>query len=311
MKYAIGGEQAGRYQAIQELVAEGSNSVTELTKIANVSRKSYYQWLKRPLSQREIDDQAILEAIYQIEERHQHCAGYRKVTVILNNENQKNQEVKEYTFDFSFRINIKRVRRIMREHGIRADIRQKNHNRKQEQEQIKAENLLNRQFKQTEPNKVWVTDTSEFTYGKNNKVRLHAVLDLYGSYPLSHLVSPTETAEAAVTVFKQAEEKAGAFAPMVHTDRGAAYTSQQFNNYLSSRNSVHSLSAPGTPRDNAVIEHFWSDFKYVWLAHQPHAEPLAELVDQIDRGFEYFTKIEISSKRNNLTAEDFRNEAIA
>lgn len=46
-----GGEQAGRYQAIQELVAEGSNSVTELTKIANVSRKSYYQWLKRPLSQ--------------------------------------------------------------------------------------------------------------------------------------------------------------------------------------------------------------------------------------------------------------------
>ncbi|EEW54778.1 integrase core domain protein [Limosilactobacillus antri DSM 16041] len=229
----------------------------------------------------------------------------------MNNENQKNQEVKEYTFDFSFRINIKRVRRIMREHGIRADIRQKNHNRKQEQEQIKAENLLNCQFKQTEPNKVWVTDTSEFTYGKNNKVRLHAVLDLYGSYPLSHLVSPTETAEAAVTVFKQAEEKAGAFAPMVHTDRGAAYTSQQFNNYLSSRNSVHSLSAPGTPRDNAVIEHFWSDFKYVWLAHQPHAEPLAELVDQIDRGFEYFTKIEISSKRNNLTAEDFRNEAIA
>ncbi|MEE6665753.1 hypothetical protein PS412_10130, partial [Limosilactobacillus fermentum] len=51
------------------------------------------------------------------------------------------------------------------------------------------------------------------------------------------------------------------------------------------------------------------DFKYVWLAHQPHTETLAELVDQIDHGFEYFTKIEISSKRNNLTAEDFRNEA--
>ena len=40
------GEATGRYQAVQELINETAGSVSELTKIAKVSRKSYYQWLK-------------------------------------------------------------------------------------------------------------------------------------------------------------------------------------------------------------------------------------------------------------------------
>ena len=175
-----GGEATGRYQAVQELINETAGSVSELTKIAKVSRKSYYQWLKRQPTQREIENQAILEAIYQIEKRHQNCAGYKKVTVILNNENGKNQEIPEYTFSFAFRISIKRVRRIMRKHGIKADVRQKKRSRKKEQQQYQEDNLLERKFIQIAPNLIWVSDTTELTYGRNNKVRLHVVLDLYG-----------------------------------------------------------------------------------------------------------------------------------
>lgn len=87
-----------------------------------------------------------MEAIYQIEKRHQNCAGYKKVTAILNNENRKNQEIPEYTFSFDFRINIKRVRRIMRKHGIKADVRQKKRSRKKEQQQYQEDNLLERKF---------------------------------------------------------------------------------------------------------------------------------------------------------------------
>lgn len=251
-----------------------------------------------------------MEAIYQIEKRHQNCAGYKKVTAILNNENRKNQEIPEYTFSFAFRINIKRVRRIMRKHGIKADVRQKKRNRKQEQQQYQEDNLLERKFIQVAPNLVWVSDTTELTYGRNNKVRLHVVLDLYGRYVLSYHISPTETAEAAIEVFKRATKQAGTFAPMIHTDRGAAYTSKDFNNYLTSHNSRHSLSAPGTPADNAVIEHYWGDFKYIWMAHHPHPQTLTELEALVKQGVEYFNTVEISSKRNNLTAEDFRNEAV-
>ncbi len=147
---------------------------------------------------------------------------------------------------------------------------------------------MKRRFNQPLPNLVWVTDTTELSYGAGNKVRLHAVLDLHGRYVIIYLISPTETADAAIEVFKQAQEIAGCFAPMIHSDRGATYTSQAFNSYLASQNSVHSLSAPATPGDNAVIERYWNDFKYTWLAHQPHPKTLAELEDLVKRGVEYF-----------------------
>lgn len=151
---------------------------------------------------------------------------------------------------------------------------------------------MERKFIQVAPNLVWVSDTTELTYGR---------------YALSYHISPLETAEAAIEAFKRAAKQAGTFAPMIHTDCGAAYTSKGFNNYLASNNSRHSLSAPGTP---AVIEHYWDDFKYIWMAHHSHPQTLAELEDLVNQDVEYINTVEISSKRNNLTAEDFRNEAV-
>ncbi len=46
---------------------------------------------------------------------------------------------------------------------------------------------MERKFIQIAPNLIWVSDTTELTYGRNNKVRLHVVLDLYGRYVLSQL----------------------------------------------------------------------------------------------------------------------------
>jgi transposase InsO family protein len=46
------------------------------------------------------------------------------------------------------------------------------------------------------------------------------------------------------------------------------------------------------------------------MAHHSHPQTLAELKDLVKQGVEYFNTVEISSKRNNLTAEDFRNEAV-
>ena len=82
----------------------------------------------------------------------------------------------------------------MQKHGIKADVRQKKRSRKKEQQQYQEDNLLERKFIQIAPNLIWVSDTTGLTYGRNNKVRLHVVLDLYGRYVLSYHISPTETA---------------------------------------------------------------------------------------------------------------------
>ena len=88
-------------------------------------------------------------------------------------------------------VNKKRVIRIMKEHGIKADYRQAKRKRDKERQTYQAENILNRQFKQEAANQVWVTDTTELAYNIHNyKVRLHVVLDLYGQFPISWLITP-------------------------------------------------------------------------------------------------------------------------
>ena len=95
-----------------------------------------------------------------------------------------------------------------------------------------------------------------------------------------------------------AKQKAGGLAPLIHTDRGAAYTSKAFNHYLASNNSQHSYSAPGTPADNAVMEHWWADFKSIWLAHSPQPQTFEDLEQLVTEGIDYFTHSFISGKRN-------------
>ena len=138
------------------------------------------------------------------------------------------------------------------------------------------------------------------------RYRIKIVLDLYGQYPLSWIITPTETSTGAIKVFQMAKQKAGGLAPLIHTDRGAAYTSKAFNHYLASNNSQHSYSAPGTPADNAVMEHWWADFKSIWLEHRPKAQTLAELQEQVRAGIMYFTNQFIFAKRNDLTAAEYR-----
>ncbi|KAF0468979.1 IS3 family transposase [Pediococcus acidilactici] len=222
--------------------------------------------------------------------------GYDKMTRLINLSQQ-----------ISYNVNKKRIIRIMKEHGIKADYRQPTRKRIQTQQAYEAENILKRQFNQTAANQVWVTDTTEITYGvRLNKVRLHVVLDLYGQYPVIWLITPTETAEGAIKAFEKARVNEGALAPLIHTDRGAAYTSKAFNQYLVINNAQHSYSAPGTPADNAVIEHWWADFKAIWIAHLPKAQTLVELKQQVKEGITYFTEKFISAKRNDLTAAEYR-----
>ena len=163
------------------MTSSGEYTVSETARAAGISRQAYYKWLNRRLSLREQQEREVLEGIKRIEKRHQDSVGYDKMVRLLNKEGR-----------LSYRVGIKRVSRIMKINGIRADYRQPKKDRQGAKQTYQDENLLNRQFKQEKPNQVWVTDTTELTYGTANKVRLHAILDLYGQRPAAWLISPTE-----------------------------------------------------------------------------------------------------------------------
>ncbi len=210
----------------------------------------------------------------------------------------------------SFKAGLKRVTNCMRKHGIRSNIRKKRHNRVKRHEEYINDNLLNEQFDCHNKNEVWLTDTTEVQYGTNTikKARVHVVLDLYGRYALSYNISATENTSSVIEVFNRAFNLEPKAHPMIHTDRGAAYCSMAFNNYLANQNCIHSMSHPGHPWENSPMERWWNDFKLVWLAKRSRPKTLAELDQSVKKAINYFNTRRAYASKNSLTAEKFRNQ---
>ncbi|UAW63366.1 IS3 family transposase [Limosilactobacillus reuteri] len=295
-----GGGQGYQFWAIKELNSDKGWPISQLCRVAGVSRDGYYKWLKRKPSRYQKEQAALLKAILDLEEIHKWTLGHLAMTTQLKFENR-----------LSFTVGIKRVTNCMRKHGIQVNVRKKKHNRIQRHEEYINGNLLNKQFDRENENEVWVTDTTEVAYGDHtlHKARVHVILDLYGRYALSYNISDTETASAVIETFNRAFEIETDAHPMIHTDRGAAYCSSVFNDYLASKNCVHSMSHPGHPWENSPMERWWNDFKLVWMNKHARPKTLEELEQLIKGAIEYFNKKRAYTSRNGLTAEQFRNQA--
>lgn len=98
--------------------------------------------------------------------------------------------------------------------------------------------------------------------------------------------------------------------PLIHTDRGSAYTSGTFNNFLNQFNIKRSMSRPGTPYDNAPMERWWNEFKLRWIERHETPKTYQELIKLVESGIEYFNHYDRSTKRNGLTPDEYWNEAV-
>lgn len=68
---------------------------------------------------------------------------------------------------------------------------------------------------------------------------------------------------------------------MLHTDRGSQYTSKAFNDLMNKYKKLHSMSRPGTPLDNAVVESFFGHMKdYVEFNNCKTFEDVVAVVDK-------------------------------
>ena len=276
-------------------------TIEQLASAGEVSKQSYYKWLNRTETANDQLNEVLMGKIKELDKKHHHNLGVQRMTMYLNRDEEIDQ-----------RINPKRVRRLMNIDGIRADIRKKRHNRIKANEMYITDNVMNQDFTTSSPNEKWATDMTELRYGRNleHALKLSAVIDLYGTYVLSFNVSETETTSAAIQTFEQAYQSAGNPEDvLVHSDRGAAYTSGAFQNYLGRHTARRSMSRPGTPYDNAIMEKFWNDFKVEWWDKQ-HSYTYEEAVEAIKAGIDYFNLIRRSETINSHTPEEFRNMAI-
>ena len=288
------------YRAISEVSQGKRGAITKLLNHIGVSRQAYNKSFHLHETAWEAQERLLEEHITYWFKKHHQAIGAGKILSNLNRDEQ-------ITFD----VTIKRVKRIMSNLGIRCQIRVKKHHRIKEQEQYMQDNLLNQDFSVTGPNQVWLSDSTELSYGVNGqfKMRLSGVLDLYGRVLIASNLSITETAAVEIQVFQRAFEYAGEVHPLVHTDRGAAYTSKAFNNFLARHEITRSMSRPGTPYDNAPMERWWNEFKTHWMDRHPMPTTYQEFKALVNEGIHYFNHLDRSPARNDLTPIEYRNGA--
>ena len=183
-----------------------------------------------------------------------------------------------------WRVNVKRVRRLMREMGLSA-VYPKPRLSLSNQAHPKYPYLL-RGVRPDRPDQVWASDITYIRL-RGGFAYLTAVMDWYSRYVLSWELS--NTLDAAFCV--EALERALAISKpeIFNSDQGGQYTSEAFTGRLKDMGVKISMDGRGRCYDNIFVERLWRTVKYeeVYLHHY---EDMDEAWDGLARYFGFYNR---------------------
>jgi transposase len=171
-------------------------------------------------------------------------------------------KIKHALENYDIYISQNRVLRLMRQMGIKSIICPKYRHHNHPVDDVKRQNLLNRQFQADKPNQIWLTDITYIRTLKNGWTYLAVVLDMCTRKIIGYSYSKNMTAELATDALIDACRKQGYPKDvLLHSDQGSQYTSALFVQTATRLNMRLSYSAKGTPLDNSPMESFNSILK--------------------------------------------------
>lgn len=255
----------------------------------NMARSSYYYYEKR--SQLNDKYKAVKDLIKQIYNHHKGRLGYRRITLLIR---QK-----------GIIINHKTVLRLMNILGLKSLIRLKKYkSNKGEQGKI-APNILQRNFKATQPNQKWATDVTEFNIS-GNKLYLSPIIDLFNgeiiSYELSERPSFNQIINMLKKSFKTIPNNTNL---LLHSDQGWQYQMKQYQMLLKQKGLIQSMSRKGNCLDNAVIENFFGILKSE-LFYIMKFKDINHLKIEIKEYIKYYNNERIKLNLNGMSPIQYR-----
>lgn len=235
-----------RLNALEKLHSD--YDVHTLCEALNVARGTYYNHILRNkrdnvwFRKREEEYRILIHDIfYEFDQ----IFGAKKIHAILQ---QRGHRIKkEY------------VARIMRDLGL-CSIRNQAKNT-YEFLNKKPKNIVRQQFNVSAPNLTWVSDVTCFKYN-GYWMYICAIIDLHSRMVVGYHIGKRNSAQLLGAALRKAcDLRAPAPGLVFHSDRGTQYRSHAFREKLEKHGMVQSLSRPGNPHDNAVMESFFSSMK--------------------------------------------------
>jgi len=234
------------------------HSVKHCCELFEVSRAAYYQRKSNVPSAREVSDAELVEKIRQVHDDSDGTYGSPRV----------HRELR----DRGVACGRRRVRRLMRLHGIegRCKKRWRKTTVQDPAAQAEALDLIQRHFGPSEVLDARYVGDITYIATWEGWAYLATVIDLASRRVVGWAVADhmrTElVSDALLMAFGSRRPPTGA---IFHSDRGCQYTSHDFRNLATENGVVLSLSRKGECWDNAVAESFFASIKRELIDRRP------------------------------------------
>jgi putative transposase len=192
------------------------------------------------------DDTAIAEAIFAVCDEFE-CYGYRRVGAALRQQ--------------GLVVNAKKIRRLMREHGLQPKVRRRFVATTDSDHDSPIFPNLAKDVAPAGPNQLWVSDITYIAL-PDRFVYVAIILDAWSRLIVGYAIGRSIDARLTVAALKASiarrEPPPGC---IHHSDRGSQYAAEAYRKELQTGKLIGSMGRRGNPYDNAKAESFMKTLK--------------------------------------------------
>ena len=230
-------------------------SVRRACNLLSVSPSGYYKWLSEPVGAREQRDlqlARVVEDVYRASKKRYGSPKVHKQLVALGHAVSKTK-----------------VERLMRQAGLRSKVARRFRATTNSRHTFPvADNLLNRSFTASAPDRVWGADIT-YVQTLEGWLYLAVVIDLYSRRIVGWGMGDRLTAELAISALRMALQCRKPEPGLLHhSDRGIQYASKEYRGLLAEHGAIASMSRKGNCWDNAPVESLFRSLKTELVHHE-------------------------------------------
>lgn len=224
---------------------KANHTVRRMAGLLGVSASGFYAWRQRPECPRNQEDARLRELILAIHRRSRFTYGRPRIW-------------DELRYDHDVRYSGKRIRRLMRQLGIKgAHRRRYRKTTEPNPEAAPAPDLMNRDFTATGLDQKYVAD---ITYIRTWEgwLYLAVVIDVFSRRVVGWAMGTTLHTQLVVDALEMAVRRRRAQGTIAHSDQGCQYTSLTYGRRIREAGLLQSMGSRGDCFDNAMAESFFA-----------------------------------------------------